>query len=231
MRIRILNLRSLALSTAVHAAVIAAAALLSGSAAQRPVPGGGDAITVEMVTLQNPAEQSEPQEDVPEEVPEQVPEEVPEQVPEEVPEQVPEEVPEQVPEEQPEQVPEEAPEQQPEEVPEEQPEQQPQQEYSGVGASGEATGQVPGPATYESRVFGAIRRNFRTSIRPQQSYRIVFTVNPDGTTRWEAVRTSGTPAFDRAVEHALAMANVPPPPPGRTEPTEVRIEFLGPESD
>ncbi|MGM0628523.1 MAG: TonB family protein, partial [Candidatus Fermentibacterota bacterium] len=59
----------------------------------------------------------------------------------------------------------------------------------------------------------------------------VFTVNPDGTTRWEAVRTSGTPAFDRAVEHALAMANVPPPPPGRTGPTEVRIEFLGPQSD
>jgi len=210
-RIRIPNPRSLAISAAVHAAVIAAAALLSGSSAQPPVPGGGDAITVEMVTLQTPAERSQQ----PEEVPEEAPEEQPEEVPEVQPEGAPEEVPEEAPEEQPEEVP----------------EQQPQHEYSGVGASGEATGQVPGPATYESRVFGAIRRNFRTSISPQQSYRIVFTVNPDGTTRWEAVRTSGTPAFDRAVEHALTMANVPPPPPGRTGPTEVRIEFLGPQSD
>lgn len=223
MRIRIPNPRSLAISAAVHVVVILAAALLSGSSAQPPVPGGGDAITVEMVTLQTPAERSQQPEEVPEEAPEEQPEEVPEEAPEEDPQEHPEEQPEEVPEEQPE----EAPEEQPEEVPE----QQPQHEYSGVGASGEATGQVPGPATYESRVFGAIRRNFRTSIRPQQSYRIVFTVNPDGTTRWEAVRTSGTAAFDRAVEHALAMANVPPPPPGRTGPTEVRIEFLGPQSD
>jgi len=222
-RIRIPNPRSLAISAAVHVVVILAAALLSGSSAQPPVPGGGDAITVEMVTLQTPAERSQQPEEVPEEAPEEQPEEVPEEAPEEDPQEHPEEQPEEVPEEQPE----EAPEEQPEEVPE----QQPQHEYSGVGASGEATGQVPGPATYESRVFGAIRRNFRTSIRPQQSYRIVFTVNPDGTTRWEAVRTSGTAAFDRAVEHALAMANVPPPPPGRTGPTEVRIEFLGPQSD
>ena len=223
MRIRIPNPRSLAISAAVHVVVILAAALLSGSSAQPPVPGGGDAITVEMVTLQTPAERSQQPEEVPEEAPEEQPEEVPEEAPEEDPQEHPEEQPEEVPEEQPE----EAPEEQPEEVPE----QQPQHEYSGVGASGEATGQVPGPATYESRVFGAIRRNFRTSIRPQQSYRIVFTVNPDGSTRWEAVRTSGTAAFDRAVEHALAMANVPPPPPGRTGPTEVRIEFLGPQSD
>jgi outer membrane biosynthesis protein TonB len=198
-------------SAAGHAAVILVAVLLSGSTTQRPVPGGGDAITVEMVTLQTPAERSQQ----------------PEEIPEEAPEEQPEEVPEEAPEEQPEEVPEEAPEEQPEEVPE----QQPQHEYSGVGSSGEATGQVPGPATYESRVFGAIRRHFRTSIRPERSYRIVFTVEPDGTTRWEAVRTSGTPAFDRAVEHALSMANVPPPPPGRTDPTEVRIEFLGPDSD
>ncbi|MGM0628522.1 MAG: hypothetical protein ACQETZ_10215, partial [Candidatus Fermentibacterota bacterium] len=194
MRIRIPNPRSLAISAAVHVVVILAAALLSGSSAQPPVPGGGDAITVEMVTLQSPQEQSRPPEEVPEEAPEEGPQEHPEEQPEEVPEEAPEEQPEEVPEEQPEEAPGEQPEEmpeeqleeQPEQQPEEVPEQQPQHEYSGVGASGEATGQVPGPATYESRVFGAIRRHFRTSIRPQQSYRIVFTVNPDGTTRSKA---------------------------------------------
>jgi TonB family protein len=214
------TLRSVAISAAGHLAVLLLAVLLAGSTGARPVPGGGDAVTVEMVTLREPRPEPAEQEEhnAPEEAAEQPVEEVAEQ-PVEVDE--PGELMEEPPEET----------EEPSEEVEEPAEQVPEPSYSGVGASGEAAGEVPGPATYESRVFGAIRRHFRTSIRPEQSYRIVFTVNPDGTTGWEVVRSSGTAAFDRAVEHALAMANVPPPPPGRTRPTIVRIEFLGPDSD
>jgi outer membrane biosynthesis protein TonB len=103
----------------------------------------------------------------------------------------------------------------------------PQSQYVSVGASGEAGAGAPGPATYEGRVFSAIRRNFRTSVQPPQSYRIEFTVNTDGSTDLETIRTSGDAAFDRAVEHALAVAQIPPFPPGRTSPAVLRIEFLG----
>jgi TonB family protein len=103
------------------------------------------------------------------------------------------------------------------------------QSYSSVTSTGEAGTGSPGPATYEGRVFAAIRRNFRTSVEPQQSYRIEFTVSPDGTTDIETIRRSGVDAFDRAVEHALAVASIPPFPQGRTSPAVLRIEFLGTE--
>jgi outer membrane biosynthesis protein TonB len=101
--------------------------------------------------------------------------------------------------------------------------------YVSVGSEGEAGDGAPGPATYEGRVFNAIRRNFRTSVQPGQSYRIVYTVNPDGAVSWDVIRRSGEPAFDRAVEHAISMASIPPVPPGRTSPVVLNIEFLGPQ--
>jgi len=75
--------------------------------------------------------------------------------------------------------------------------------------------------------FSAIRRNFRTSVQPQQSFRIELTVSPDGTVSVDTLRQSGVDAFDRAVEHALAVASIPPFPQGRTSPAVLRIEFLG----
>lgn len=106
---------------------------------------------------------------------------------------------------------------------------QPAGQFVTVGSSGEAGAGAPGPASYEGRVFAAIRRNFVTSTDPPDTYRIHFTVNTDGTHRYEVVRQSGSPAFDRAVEHALETANIPPMPPGRTTPVRLSIEFLGPE--
>jgi TonB family protein len=99
-----------------------------------------------------------------------------------------------------------------------------------VGSEGEAGSGAPGPASYEGRVFSAIRRNFRTSVNPSQSYRISFTVNTDGTHTYEVIRTSGDSGFDRAVTHALNSASIPPIPPGRTSPVNLQIEFFGPES-
>jgi TonB family protein len=106
---------------------------------------------------------------------------------------------------------------------------EPAGQFVTVGSSGEAGAGAPGPASYEGRVFAAIRRNFVTSTDPPNTYRIHFTVNIDGTYRYEVVRQSGNPAFDRAVEHALETANIPPMPPGRTTPVRLSIEFLGPE--
>lgn len=106
---------------------------------------------------------------------------------------------------------------------------QPSGQFVTIGSSGEAGAGAPGPASYEGRVFAAIRRNFVTSTDPPNTYRIHFTVNLDGTYRYDVVRQSGNAAFDRAVEHALATANIPPVPPGRTNPVRLSIEFLGPE--
>jgi len=105
------------------------------------------------------------------------------------------------------------------------------QSFSSVSSSGEAGTGAPGPATYEGRVFAAIRRNFRTSVQPGQSYQIELTVEPDGSVRVDTIRTSGTDAFDRAVEHALTSASIPPFPQGRTSPAVLRIEFLGSSGD
>lgn len=106
---------------------------------------------------------------------------------------------------------------------------EPAGQFVTIGSSGEAGAGAPGPASYEGRVFAAIRRNFVTSTDPPNTYRIHFTVNLDGTYRYDVVRQSGNSAFDRAVEHALETANIPPMPPGRTTPVRLSIEFLGPE--
>jgi len=104
-------------------------------------------------------------------------------------------------------------------------------QFIGVGSQGEAGAGAPGPASYEGRVFSAIRRNFRTSVIPSRSYRISFTVNLDGTHSYGVIRESGDSSFDRAVIHALNSASIPPIPPGRTQPVEMNIEFFGPESE
>ena len=102
-------------------------------------------------------------------------------------------------------------------------------EFVSVSGEGEAGSGAPGPGTYESRVFNAVRRGYRTSVEPDRSYRVILTVNPDGTSEIEVVRKSGTSAFDRAVESALSRAQIPPMPPGRNAPAIINIEFLGPE--
>lgn len=104
-------------------------------------------------------------------------------------------------------------------------------QFIGVGSQGEAGAGAPGPASYEGRVFSAIRRNFRTSVVPSQSYRINFTVNLDGTHSYSVIRESGDSSFDRAVTHALNSASIPPVPPGRTQPVQLSIEFFGPDSE
>lgn len=126
---------------------------------------------------------------------------------------------------------------QPQETPEQEDQQEVQQEepsssdeYSAVGSQGTAGAGAPGPGTYESRVFNAVRRGYRTSVQPENSYRVVLTVNIDGSTDIEVIRKSGTPAFDRAVENALNNARVPPMPPERNSPAVIRIEFVGPEN-
>ncbi len=103
-------------------------------------------------------------------------------------------------------------------------------EFIGVGSEGEAGSGAPGPASYEGRVFSAIRRNFRTSVNPSQSYQISFTVNLDGSHSHEVLRTSGDSSFDRAVTHALNSASIPPVPPSRTSSVNLQIEFFGPDS-
>ena len=104
------------------------------------------------------------------------------------------------------------------------------EEFIGVGSQGEAGSGAPGPASYEGRVFSAIRRNFRTSVTPAQSFRIEFTVNLDGSTSYSTIRNSGDSSFDRAVTHAINSANIPPVPPGRSEAVQLSIEFFGPDS-
>ncbi|MEA3265323.1 MAG: TonB C-terminal domain-containing protein [Candidatus Fermentibacteria bacterium] len=119
----------------------------------------------------------------------------------------------------------------PEQVEEVQEETAPAQntDFMGVGSEGEAGSGAPGPASYEGRVFSAIRRNFRTSVNPSHSYQISFTVNLDGSHSYEVVRASGDSGFDRAVTHALNSASIPPIPPGRTSPVNLQIEFFGPD--
>jgi len=204
-----------------------------------PLTGGEDAIMVRMVTTgttevyredatvqeemqQNPQETQE-ESVIPEEVPEEI-QEVPGEVQEEVPEDV-QEVPEDVQEEITEDV-QEVPEDV-QEVPEDL--QEENDGFAAVSSMGDAGAGAPGPGTYESRVFNAVRRGYRTSVTPLQSYRIILTVLPDGSTQVEVVRKSGTSAFDRAVENAIAMAQIPPMPPGRAAPAVINIEFLGPE--
>ncbi len=215
--------RDILLSALLHAAILAmlvvAGLIFRGERAA--APGGGEFVTVEMIVLDtgdtpqdtpvdpvDPVEEhTEPVEEIEEviEEPVEVVEEV--EITEEITEPV-EEV---------------------EEVEEVESVSPPAEEYISVGSQGEAGSGAPGPASYEGRVFGAIRRNFRTSVNPAQSYRIDFTVNLDGTHSHQVIRTSGDSGFDRAVEHAINSASIPPVPPGRTSPVRLRIEFLGPD--
>ncbi len=210
-------------SVGIHGGIFVLLILMGWIAGSREtvVPmGGGEFVSVEMIVLDtgdNPSEMvSEVVEDVQEEVVEVVEEIVSESVEEVVEVEVEEvevETTEPVEDVQTEVAPLES------------------TEFIGVGSSGEAGSGSPGPASYEGRVFGAIRRNFRTSVIPAQSYQISFTVNPDGTHSHEVLRTSGDNGFDRAVTHALNSASIPPIPPGRTSPVNLRIEFFGPETE
>lgn len=178
--------------------------------------GGGEFVTVEMIVLDQGDTPSEAVEEAVEETPvEETPvEEVIEEPVEEIEEPV-EEVTEPVEEV---------------EQPVEEVEVASSQEFISVGSQGEAGSGAPGPASYEGRVFSAIRRNFRTSVNPPQSYRITYTVNLDGSTSYQVIRNSGDSGFDRAVTHALNSASIPPMPPGRTQPVQLSIEFLGPDT-
>lgn len=194
--------KGLVASVAVHVILIMLA-LLATERRSVPIYLGGNAVTVEMVTLAPPDAV----------VSETLVEETPVTV-EEIVEVV-------------EAVEETAVEENPVEETAVDPVQSP--EFISVGSEGEASSGAPGPATYEARVFNAIRRNFLTSVQPGQSYRVRFVVNTDGTVDWETLRQSGEPAFDRAVEHAITMASIPPVPPGRTGSVVLNIEFFGPE--
>jgi outer membrane biosynthesis protein TonB len=203
----------------------------SGSAAL--IPMGDGSISVSMISLDSGSQSSlSPDVRPPEELPAEVPLEQPEEAQEEVMEQ-PEEVPDEAVEQPLEAV--EVPDELPVEVQDASDENPPQEvqssasTYASLSGSGTAGAGVPGPGTYESRVFNAVRRGFRTSVAPDQSYRIILTIHPDGTRSVEVVRTSGILAFDRAVENALELAQIPPMPPGRNSPVELSIEFLGPE--
>jgi len=204
--------KGLLVSALIHVLLLVFALVFTGGGTVTMMYAGGNAVTVEMVTLVSPEALVE--EAVVVENPVVVEETV--EVIEETPVQenpVIEETPVQ-----------ENPVQETPVV-----EENPVQSFMSVDSEGEAGSGAPGPATYESRVFNAIRRNFRTSVQPGQSFRIRFVVNTDGSVEWEALRSSGEPAFDRAVEHALTMASVPPIPPSRTEPVVLNIEFFGPE--
>jgi len=226
------------LAGAGHLIVLALAFITFSSGAATPSDSGG-AIMVEMYTMaRENAELAQPEvEDVQPEIEETQPEV--EDVQPEVEETQPEveDVQPEVEETQPEveDVQPEVEETQPEveevqpEVEETQPEVEETQSFSSVTGSGQPGSGSPGPGTYESRVFNAVRREYRTSVQPARSYRLVLTVNTDGTVEVEVVRKSGTSAFDRAVENALASASIPPMPPGRSEPAVINIEFLGPE--
>ncbi len=210
-----------------HVLILVVGLITSSSSIIVP-PGGGDAIMVNMVTLTSNEMTSSPPDIVhPAENPAEVaievsvPEVTEEQIidPQETEEQIPDPV-EDVPEEQPlDEAHEESEVQDPVEA----------SEFVSVSGEGAAGSGAPGPGTYESRVFNAVRRGYRTSVEPERSYRVILIVNPDGTSEIEVVRKSGTSAFDRAVESALSRAQIPPMPPGRNIPAIINIEFLGPE--
>ena len=204
--------------------------------------GGEDAVMVQMVNLQprSAVTQENVHEDEVQEAVENPAEDEAQQVQEAVvveESEETEEVQEQEDTSDPEETEDEEDIQQVQETPDQEAQQEDQQQeepstsdvYSAVGSQGTAGAGAPGPGTYESRVFNAVRRGYRTSVQPENSYRVVLTVNIDGSTDIEVIRKSGTAAFDRAVENALDNARIPPMPPGRTSPAVVRIEFVGPE--
>lgn len=217
-----LNRRDFLISAGIHGGILLFLVIAGVIFSKRStIPtGGGEFVSVEMIVLDHVDSSAEAvEETVPvEEIEEAV------EVEEVIEEQV-EEVVETV------EIEETTPVEEIEEVQEEVQEEIPQtEEFIGVGAQGEAGSGAPGPASYEGRVFSAIRRNFRTSVTPSQSYRIEFTVNLDGSTSYSTIRNSGDAGFDRAVTHAINSANIPPVPPGRSEPVKLSIEFFGPDS-
>ncbi len=205
--------------------------LISFSSSAEAPAAGDNAIMVTMVSTAYAPEISPAEETVPAEIQEVSTEAVPvEETPAEniVEEPYIEEHPqnpdESIQETDPQEIPEEV-------MAENPPEENPvnPEEYISVNGEGSAGAGTPGPGTFESRVFNAVRRGYRTSVEPDRSYRVILTVNPDGTTSIEVIRKSGTSAFDRAVENALERAQIPPMPPGRSSPAVINIEFLGPE--
>jgi outer membrane biosynthesis protein TonB len=212
--------------------------LITFSGSTVVMPMGDGSVAVSMISLDSGAQSSlspdvRPPEELPAEVPLEQPEDHPPEDVVEQPEEMPEEAVEQPLEvvETPDEIPAEI-----QETPEEHPAENPPRDeqpststYASLTGSGTAGAGMPGPGTYESRVFNAVRRGFRTSVEPEESYRIILTVHPDGTRSVEIVRTSGILAFDRAVENALSLAQIPPMPPGRDNPVVLNIEFLGPE--
>ena len=204
--------------------------LITFSSGAQTLAGGDDAIMVTMVSAASAEEVSPAEITGPVEIPE---EEIEVLVPAEIP--APEEI---IEEAEVEEHPENPVEENPEEIPEEIPEVNPAEEtntveegFASVTGEGSTGSGAPGPGTYESRVFNAVRREYRTSVEPERSYRIILTVDPDGTTTIEVIRKSGTSAFDRAVENALSMAQIPPMPPGRSSPAVINIEFIGAEAN
>lgn len=202
--------------------------LITSSSSVMTLPGSGEAIMVNMVTVaSNEMTSVSPETGYPAETPveaaieESVPEVLEEQIvePQEIEDQIPDHA-EEIIEEQPQhENPEESQVQDSVET----------SEFISVSGEGTAGSGAPGPGTFESRVFNAIRRGYRTSVDPERSYRVILTVHPDGSSEIEVVRKSGTSAFDRAVESALSRAQIPPMPPGRSVPAIINIEFLGPE--
>ena len=183
--------------------------LITFSSSAQTLAGGDEAIMVTMISAAS-AEEVSPAEitdtaAIPEEIPEEISEEIPEEIPEEISEEIPEEIPLEA--------------------------SAVEEGFASVTGEGSAGQGAPGPGTYESRVFNAVRREYRTSVEPERSYRIILTVDPDGTTTIEVIRKSGTSAFDRAVENALSMAQIPPMPPGRSSPAVINIEFIGAEAN
>lgn len=237
-----MNGRALLISSLGHAGVILLLLLVQGFSGRADPLGGGDAVMVSVVTVGEPGPSIEQVDETPSEAVDPASEEVPPELQEDEVEAVDpsdtapvEDATDVIPEDgNPVHVA-NPPEDQ---VQEQDGSQAHQVETSGaasgyiaVDAAGEPGGGAPGPATFEGRIFAAIRRNFRTSAVPDQSYRIEITVGPGGSMDVETLRTSGVDVFDRAVEHALAMAQIPPFPPGRTSPAVLRIEFLGLEAD
>ncbi len=221
------------LAGAGHLIILVIGLITFSSSAQAPT-GGDDAVMVTMITAASAEEVSPAEITVPVEIPDeatsiQVPLEVPVEEEEVIEEPEIEEHPENPVEENPEEIEqEEIPEEIPHEIPtEENPGSE--EDFVSLSGGGSAGAGAPGPGTYESRVFNAVRREYRTSVEPERSYRIILTVDTDGTTTVEVIRKSGTSAFDRAVENALSIAQIPPMPPGRSIPAVINIEFIGPE--
>ncbi len=219
-------------SAVVHVLVLILGIFAFSTGADLPLTGGDEAISVRMVTLKagtEPEVSTDERDRLPEEAsPSVLPEEIvrkdeppAEPLREPLPPEEREEVRRDVPDE-----PVESSD--PVEADPVETEPPPADDFAAVGAAGDAGAGAPGPGTYEARVFNSVRREYRTSVTPVRSYRVVLTVFPDGETRVEVVRKSGTPAFDRAVEHALGSAKIPPMPPGRSAPAVINIEFFGP---